>query len=96
MKATPTHERPKVINLTDFNQKHRFQICLLQSAYLWHSHDLNQIETFFLILLIFIYESFYYLCLSCNRTMLSLSEKNFSDVEPWSGISRNTTVFFTY
>jgi len=70
MKATPTHERPKVINLTDFNQKHRFQICLLQS--------------------------FYYLCLSCNRTMLSLSEKNFSDVEPWSGISRNTTVFFTY
>ena len=31
MKATPTHERPKVINLTDFNQKHRFQICLLQS-----------------------------------------------------------------
>lgn len=70
MKATPTHERPKVINLTDFNQKHRFQICLLQS--------------------------FYYLCLSCNRTMLSLSEKNFSDVEPWSGISRNTTVFFTF
>ena len=23
-------------------------------------------------------------------------KKNFSDVEPWSGISRNTTVFFTY